>query len=200
MAMRSVKCVVVGDGAVGKTCLLICYTQNAFPQDYVPTVFDNYAAQVRVDNKGVIQSINLNLWDTAGQEEYDTLRPLSYPGADIFLVCFSVNTPDSYENVKAKWIGEVRHHAPHIPVVLVGTKVDLRKDEQTIAALKAKGQAPISLEQGEKLARELGCVKYLECSAKEQQGLKNVFDETIKIVLNPEGSGNSGSGRICRII
>jgi len=197
--MRSVKCVVVGDGAVGKTCLLICYTQNAFPQDYVPTVFDNYAAQVQVENKGVRQPINLNLWDTAGQEEYDTLRPLSYPGADIFLVCFSVNTPDSYENVKAKWIPEVRHHAPTCPVVLVGTKVDLRKDEKTITDLKAKGQSPISLEQGEKLARELKCVKYLECSAKEQQGLKNVFDESIKIVLNPN-PGNNNRKRNCKML
>jgi GTPase SAR1 family protein len=83
--------------------------------------------------------------------------------------------------------------------VLVGTKVDLRKDESTIAALKAKGQAPISLEQGEKLGRELGCVKYLECSAKEQQGLKNVFDESIKIVLNPKGD-KSGKERLCKLI
>lgn len=61
----------------------------------------------------------LGLFDTAGQEDYDRLRPLSYPQTDVFLVCFSVTSPASFENVKEKWFPEVHHHCPGVPCLIV---------------------------------------------------------------------------------
>lgn len=180
--MRSIKSVVVGDGGVGKTCLLISYTTNTFPNDYIPTVFDNYSASVMIDG----EPIKLGLWDTAGQSEYDRLRPLSYPQTEIFLCCFSVISPDSFQNVKSKWIPEILHHCPKdILILLIGTKVDLRDDLHVLDELTARNLSPVTFDQGSKLAREIGAIKYMECSAATQVGVKEIFDYAIRAVLDP---------------
>ena len=179
---KTIKCVVVGDGAVGKTCLLISYTQNKFPSEYVPTVFDNYAVNVMIGGEPIL----LGLYDTAGQEEYDRMRPLSYPEANVFLICFSTVNPSSFENVKAKWLPEVKLHCPKVPILLVGTQMDLRDNQATLDKLAKNKSKPVSQEMGDRLAKELKMVKYAECSALTQKGLKDVFDDAIMAALEPE--------------
>ena len=166
---------------------------NAFPPEYAPTVFDNYTARTSVDGDHVA----LGLWDTAGQEEYDRLRPLSYPNTDAFLVCFSVTSPTSLDNVRAKWYPEVRVHSPeHVPVILVATKADLRDDAATKARLAQKRQAPVSRADGEQLARDIGAAKYVECSALTQMGLKDVYEEAVRAArLNRRRQATSRVGR-----
>jgi len=174
--MQSIKCVVVGDGGVGKTCLLSSYTSNRMPTEYIATIFDNFQVNVMVDNR----PISLALWDTAGQDEWEHLRPLSYPQADVFLLCFSIAYPASMENIRTKWRTEVSNYCPKAPIILVGTKLDLRNDPDTVEKIKVTGNS-----QGLALAKEIGAVKYVECSAKTSTGIKNVFDEAIRAVLYP---------------
>jgi len=174
-----IKMMVVGDGSVGKTCLLISYTTNSFPGEYIPTVFDNYNANAIVDGKPV----NLGLWDTAGSEEYDTLRPLSYPGTDVFLICFSLFNRESFQNVQKKWVVEINENTPGIPIILVGTKLDLRNKPEAVQSLKEHNEHPVTKEEGEELAKSIGARKYLECSALSQDGLSSVFEAAVKVIL-----------------
>ncbi|KAH3767835.1 Rac1, RHO family GTPase [Pelomyxa schiedti] len=184
---KSVKIVLVGDGAVGKTSLLISYTTHAFPKVYVPTVFDNFNAIEMYQNKPV----NLVLWDTAGQEDYDKLRPLSYPDTDVFVICFEITQRDSYENVRSKWVPEIRSTNPDTPIVLVGTKLDLRNDMKKLRELEANHQQPISLEEGEELKDQINAASYLECSALTQSGINEIFHESIKVVVEKETGSRS---------
>ena len=139
--------------------------------------------------------INLGLWDTAGQEDYDKLRPLSYPQTDVFLVCFSLISPTSFENVKSKWIPEIKLHMPTTKTILVGTKVDLRDDEATVQKLAEKKTAPVTEEKGKQMAQEIGAVRYLECSALTQKGLKEVFDAAIRAALSLDGDDGKKGGK-----
>ena len=124
--MEHIKLVFVGDGNVGKTAFLIRVTTQQLPSPfpYGATVFDDYKARVMVKGKPFL----VGLYDTAGLEDYDRLRPLSYPGTDVFVVCFSVASRWSFENVTQKWTPEVRHFGPDVPILLLGTKTDLRND------------------------------------------------------------------------
>ncbi|XP_072849303.2 rho-related GTP-binding protein RhoG-like [Pogona vitticeps] len=179
--MQTIKCVVVGDGAVGKTSLLMSYTTNTFSTEFIPTVLDHYSAQNMVDGK----TVNLTLWDTAGQEDYDFLRPLPYPQTNIFIICFSIARSKSYENMKDKWYPEVCHHCPGVPILLVGTKKDLRNNPEALKKLKEQNQQPVTTQQGVALSKQIHAVKYMECSALSQEGIKDVFTEAVRAVLNP---------------
>jgi len=140
------------------------------------------------------KAINLGLWDTAGAEDYDRLRPLSYPMTNVFLVEFSIISPSSFENVGAKWVPEISHHCPGVPWILVGNKKDLRDDPAILDKLLTQGHSPITFEQGLAKANQLGAVTYLENSALTQEGLKTVFDEAIRAALSGGTSSYGGAG------
>lgn len=179
MAAIRKKLVIVGDGACGKTCLLIVFSKDQFPEVYVPTVFENYVADIEVDGK----TVELALWDTAGQEDYDRLRPLSYPDTDVILMCFSIDSPDSLENIPEKWTPEVKHFCPNVPIILVGNKKDLRNDSSTLHELSKMKQEPVRSEEGRAMAEKIGAFAYLECSSKSKEGVREVFETATRAAL-----------------
>jgi len=175
--VRPLKITVVGDGTVGKTCLLISYTLDTFPEEYVPTVFDNHAKTLTVDEV----EFSLTLWDTAGQEEYEKLRPLSYPKTDCFILCYAINNRASFANIETKWMPELRHHCPKAAIILVGTKMDLKDSSNDV----------ITEHEAKKLKSRIKANNFLQCSAKTREGLEEVYIEAVRAVMKNSGSKTS---------
>ena len=133
--------------------------------------------------KLILFQVELALWDTAGQEDYDRLRSLSYPDTDVILMCFSIDSPDSLENIPEKWTPEVKHFCPNVPIILVGTKKDLRNDSSMIKELGKMKQEPVKPEEGRTMAEKIKAFAYLECSAKSKEGVRGVFETATRAAL-----------------
>ncbi|ROV95454.1 hypothetical protein VMCG_08497 [Cytospora schulzeri] len=186
------KLVLLGDGASGKTSLLNVFTRGYFPTVYEPTVFENYVHDIFVDNV----HIELSLWDTAGQEEFDRLRSLSYDDTDLIMLCYSVDSKDSLENVESKWVGEITDNCPGVKLVLVALKCDLRENAADDEEAGAAGAAPadgadgqtekptIGYDQGLEVARRINALRYLECSAMRNRGVNEAFTEAARVALS----------------
>ncbi|ODM87034.1 Ras-like GTP-binding protein Rho1 [Orchesella cincta] len=174
--------------------------RNQFPETYVPTEFDISTAQMKLDGN----QVELTIRDTSGQEDYDRLRPLSYPNSNAVLVCFAVDAPDSLENVAEKWSPEIQYYCRGIPVILVGNKMDLRDDPNTIHKLSKKQQEPVTFADAVWVAQKIGAQAYLECSAKSGERVQNVFETAAKVALQlqspkPLAPSKKKCGGCCRI-
>lgn len=146
----------------------------------------------------------MTLCDTSGQDDFAHLRPLCYPQLDAVLICYSVVDSASYENVKTLWSREIKRHCPGVPVVLVGTQVDMREDSATIKDLKSRGLRTLSRSDGVKLASLIKATAYVECSAVKKLNVKNAFDEAIAAGLELSSSSRRRTpkcvGQECTIL
>ena len=184
--MTKIKCVVVGQPGVGKTTLITRYISNSFP-DQVPNVTGTSSKDLTVDDK----SVTLELWDTDCSEEQDRNRPKSYPGTDVFLICYSITSRSSFDDVTNRWVPEVKHHVAKAPMLIVGLRTDLRNDPETLNKI---GSA-IPTEEGDNLAKQLGAKEYLECSAKTGDGIIVVFDTAVSAYYLPPKKRRYAIGR-----
>ncbi|EMP40533.1 Rho-related GTP-binding protein RhoN [Chelonia mydas] len=150
-------------------------------RNYVPTVFENYTASFEIDK----QRIELNMWDTSGSAYYDNVRPLAYPDSDAVLICFDISRPETLDSVLKKWQGETQEFCPNAKIVLVGCKLDMRTDLNTLRELSKQRLIPVTHEQGSTLARQVGAVAYVECSSKvSENSVRDVFHVTTLASVN----------------
>eukprot|EP00063_Salmo_salar_P091608 XP_014066443.1 PREDICTED: rho-related GTP-binding protein RhoV-like [Salmo salar] len=170
-----ISCMLVGDGAVGKTSMIISYISNGYPNEYRQTAFDVFTGLVRVD--GI--PVQIQLMDTAGQEEFDHFRSMCYNQIDVFILCFSVVNPVSFHNITSKWIPQIRTFNSASPIILVGTQSDLRHDVSILIHLDQLRVKPVVNSQARRLAEKIRAHDYVECSALTQKNLKEAFDSAI---------------------
>lgn len=190
---KKIKVTAIGDSGVGKTCMLMTYATKTFPDsESAPQLYENstlkagrsnsFEVPISLQFQGV--TYQLGLTDTIGGDEYRQLRGIFTAGTDVFVVCFSVTEPETLENVKQSWVTEIKLLSPKASFVLVGTKTDLREDSDTISKLKEKNTKPVSIQDGIKTAKSLGAKTYVECSALNMVGLKEVFETVVLVATN----------------
>lgn len=187
------KIVILGDGACGKTSLLDRFTRGYFRQVYEPTVFENYVHDIFIDGR----PMQLSLWDTAGQEEFDRLRSLSYSDTHCIMLCFSVDSRDSLENAQTKWKQEIVDNCGGIKLVLVALKCDLRS-QQDDDDMRQSDLIPY--EEGVAVAKQVGALRYLECSAKDDRGVREAFTEAARVALSTPNLADEESKSTCTIV
>uniref|UniRef100_A0AAX7SZ20 Ras homolog family member C n=1 Tax=Astatotilapia calliptera TaxID=8154 RepID=A0AAX7SZ20_ASTCA len=161
----------------------LCLRTTSLTLKLIPNSCRSPASNRKWISATFLCKVELALWDTAGQEDYDRLRPLSYPDTDVILMCFSIDSPDSLENIPEKWTPEVKHFCPNVPIILVGNKKDLRNDEHTRRELAKMKQEPVKPEEGRDMANRISAFGYLECSAKTKDGVRDVFEMATRAAL-----------------
>ncbi|KAH7818083.1 Rac2e, Rho family GTPase [Monocercomonoides exilis] len=187
--VTNINCVLIGDASSEKTDVLTSYRKLKLPDDYIATVFDYYESQQVVDGK----TVHLNFWDSAGKEEYDRLKSLGFPDADVFIIFFSISDPVSFQNVEVKYIPEIKKFIEGIPVIIVGTKADLRESPP-------EGVKLVQTEDAEQMVERLGLTAYVECSAKAQQNLSKVFELAAHYVLKKNQQQETKKSGKCTIL
>jgi small GTP-binding protein len=166
------KICVVGDGGVGKTSMVLRYTEDTFRENYIMTIGSNFSTKSVDLPEYPHYTIKLQIWDLAGQKHFSFVRPPFYRGATGIIYVFDLTRRSSFANLP-NWRTEVEKVVAGRPSVLVGNKLDLAN----------QGNREIGEQDGESLKNELHALSYFEISAKEGGNIEDVFKETVLEIL-----------------
>ena len=183
----SFKLIVVGDSGVGKSCLTIKATKNNFDSIYSPIIgrlknntFNvNQRSTITLEHHNIVIKINnytlrMQFWDTAGQEKFDSIVASYYKSAEVIILVYATNLRNSFERIP-EWDKKViEHGSEEEPIkILIGNKKDLEQERK------------VTFEEGENLAKQLGCIKFLEISCKNKENEEN--NQNIESIINIVG-------------
>uniref|UniRef100_A0A1I8NK09 Ras family protein n=1 Tax=Musca domestica TaxID=7370 RepID=A0A1I8NK09_MUSDO len=171
--MLPIKCVILGNGNVGKTTLIHTYLNGRYSQTPLFSC-GHYLTKAQCATG---EFLDLLVCDTKGTKEFDRINRLSYRNTDVFVICFSVDRPDDLCYVHLKWLPEIRVHCPGpVPIILVATKVDMRNIIQ-----ETPRRWCITKEQGRRMAKVIKATYYIECSANDDKcfGVSDVFSAAV---------------------
>lgn len=185
-----IKLLLIGDSAVGKSCLLLRFSEDSFTSNFITTIgIDFKIKKIQLESKW----IKLQIWDTAGQERFRTITCAYYRGAMGILLVYSVDDDASFNNVR-NWIKNIETHASStVNKILVGNKCDVSESQRMVPF--SKGQA---------LAKEFG-IKFFETSAKTNTNVEQVFETIAKEVMvrlsatQDQSAGAGGQGNVLRV-
>ncbi|KAK8892552.1 hypothetical protein M9Y10_029785 [Tritrichomonas musculus] len=168
--MKTIKCVVVGDEASQKTSVLDIYTN----QSQGSNTYDDFEKKTNVDGN----EISLHLFDSLDQADYK-----KYSDVDVFVLCFSLVTPQSFQSIEKTYAPAVKEANPNAHIILVGTNIDERNDFSKHAdEYKSKGMEPSLQSAGEELKEKIGAVDYIECSIEKKINIDRIFDQAVRAV------------------
>ncbi|KAL4238320.1 hypothetical protein ACF0H5_003032 [Mactra antiquata] len=171
---KLLQCAIVGDGMVGKTSLSRAFTSLPECEDYIPTVFENYAEKIQVNG----DEYTISIFDSAGQREYGSLRRFSYEDSDVIIVCFSVVDRESFQSVRDFWVPEIEKYTNRKkPLVLVATQIDMRN------TTSYDSDMPVSKKEAVLLANQIGASCCIECSSLDLYTVKKVFSEVVNAYI-----------------
>lgn len=186
---RPRKIVIIGDMCSGKSALISAYCKDKFNEMYVPTILRSCITDA--DLQG--EKIELVVIEISGREDYQKLRHCSYRKTDAIILCYSCTNPSSLDKIKSYWLPEVKKKIPNVPLVLVGTKKDIRDEaldqlegtnsEDREKNLKTVSANFVSRQVGQDLSESIGAHCFLECSAKYRDGTRDIFETVAKVAL-----------------
>ncbi|KAH9502301.1 Rho GTPase protein rac1 [Bulinus truncatus] len=186
--VHSIKCVVLGDGDVGKSSMLVTYLNGRFPLECPPGPIDGHAEfdHLTTTPTSIVQEnieVKITIVDTYGQDEYDKLREKVCGTADVYILCFDVSRPETLERMRHHWIPEMRKYCtPQTPFIVAGLKTDLRTQAQSDSG--SDMTKFVTYGEGLKEAADLGSAHYVECSAKNNTaGVKRVLERAAQAAL-----------------
>lgn len=199
----------MGDMCCGKSALICAYCRDRFSEYYTPTVGKMFQTELQISRRFMADFVVV---DCPGRKDYACLREPVCRGADAAVLCYSTDCRQSFENIKTVWYPELQEYAPGIPMMLVGTKSDARdlsKDSidsyESITDISSQSTASgeneaihgqnkensigesddmVYMEDGEEMAKSIGAMGFVECSAKYRIGVRTVFEMAAKLAIS----------------